>query len=131
MFNGNQTYGLQISNADSYEHDPNILENNAMLTHAKVSNDASSPLKHSRIDRHHDDKTRDDECEGHEGDQENGAPAGREFAADDPVLLISANLLLFMASGPNVPLDHRSHVPTLPQIHIVDRIYRSVQGEHT
>ena len=131
MFNRNETHGLQISNADSYEHDLNILANNAMRFHAKAGNDASSLLKHSRIDRHHDDETRDDECEGHESDQENGAPAGREFAADDPVLLISANLLLFMASGPNVSPDHCSHVPTLPQIHIVDRIYRSLQGEHT
>ena len=87
---------------------------NSTLAHARAGKDTSSPLKHSRIDRHHDDETRDDEREGHEGDQENGAPAGREFATDDPVLHTSANLFLCIASRPDVAPDHRLPPAPLP-----------------
>ena len=53
-----------------------------------VGNDPSSLLKHTRFDRDDDDKTRDDKTESNEGDQEDGASAGGEFSADNPVLCI-------------------------------------------
>ena len=43
-------------------------------------------LIHGRINSDHYHEARDDERKGYEGDEEDGAPARGEFAADDPIL---------------------------------------------